>query len=186
MPPTTGTGFFSRFMCTVCWKSSDWPDPVLTSSEPPSSATVQYKWAGLGCILLCLYFHLLWWLACMAYVIPSPLYRMGEGLLGLPPISCYTMIKNSVNKYTDSLAIVDRDRQEKSLIIFCIFTTFLQLYVTCTYPSIIQMVRFSETLFLFFAYLLPKRICRVGINNQYRYSIIKVCFMLTRLHFIFY
>jgi hypothetical protein len=66
----------------------------------------------------------------MAYVIPSPLYRMGEGLLGLPPISCYTMIKNSVNKYTDSLAIVDRDRQEKSLIIFCIFTTFLQLYVT--------------------------------------------------------
>lgn len=37
--------------------------------------------------------------------------RMGDGLAGRPPVSCYTMIKASVDRFTDCLAIVDKERQ---------------------------------------------------------------------------
>jgi hypothetical protein len=42
--------------------------------------------------------------------------RMGEGLAGVNPVSCYTMIRKAVERHTDHLAIVDRDRQEDMII----------------------------------------------------------------------
>ena len=38
---------------------------------------------------------------------------MGEGLAGRAPVSCYTMIRTAVERHTNHLAIVDRDRQEQ-------------------------------------------------------------------------
>ncbi len=38
------------------------------------------------------------------------MFRMGEGIAGLPPISCHTMIKRSVERHAASTAIVDRHR----------------------------------------------------------------------------
>ncbi len=37
---------------------------------------------------------------------------MGEGIAGLPPISCHTMIKRSVERHAGSTAIVDRHRDK--------------------------------------------------------------------------
>ncbi len=47
----------------------------------------------------------------------STLFRMGEGIAGLPPISCHTMIKRSVDRHTGSTAIVDRHRHQHTAIL---------------------------------------------------------------------
>jgi len=42
---------------------------------------------------------------------------MGEGIAGLPPISCHTMIKRSVDRHAGSTAIVDRHRHQHTVIL---------------------------------------------------------------------
>jgi hypothetical protein len=45
------------------------------------------------------------------------MFRMGEGIAGLPPISCHTMIKRSVDRHAGSTAIVDRHRNQHTVIL---------------------------------------------------------------------